>query len=310
MGLLGFGGGKASVQVLLDRADVSPGETVQATVRVTGGRKDVQIDEGRVRLVFENEYTYRERQASFSRSTGSGVSSTTTRTRHGTDRKTVVEPRFLERGAIAADTPSEHTLAIEIPPGAEPSAEGKITRVRWHVEATLARPRAVDVSDEATLEVLSTQDSSGWDETAPEVDSHGECDLSFRLEKLAYGAGEPVEGTLVLAPSEDCKLNEVRVELVREEEVPRGEGNTEQVREAELPLDGAVELTSGAPREYPFRLEVPPDPVPTLRTDQSRVRWLLKGVGSRRMRSDYNVVQEVLVYSAPGAHVSPAKSLK
>ena len=44
-----------------------------------------------------------------------------------------------------------------------------------------------------------------------------------------------------------------------------------------------------------------PDGVcPSLRTDQSTVRWLLRGVVARQMRSDYNVVQELNVYTAPG----------
>jgi hypothetical protein len=90
----------------------------------------------------------------------------------------------------------------------------------------------------------------------------------------------------------------VRVELEREEEVPRGEGNEARVKEGELVLDGAIELSPGTPREYPFRLDVPPDPVPSLHTDQSTVRWRLKGIGSRRMRSDYSVTQELLVHSS------------
>ena len=146
--------------------------------------------------------------------------------------------------------------------------------------------------------MLSTE--AGWTAPAEEADSHGECDLSFRLEKSAFGVGEPIEGTLVLTPSKECKANEVRVELERQEEVPRGAGNEEVVREAQAILDGAVELTPGAPREYAFRVEVPPDPVPSLRTDRSTVRWRLKGIGSRRMKRDYNVTQQVLVHSSPG----------
>ena len=299
MGFLGFGGGNATVQLLLDRQDVAAGGTVQATVRVAGGRKDTQIDEGRLRLVCENEYEWRERTTGFS----SGSSSTTsTRTRRDTDRKVVQEQRFLEPGAVVADRPSDHTLAVEIPEHSTPSAEGKITRVRWKVQATLARSRTRDISDEVQLEVLSTADPA-WVEPDAEVDSRGECDLAFRLEKWAFGAGEPIEGTLVLTPSADCTVNEVRVELERVENVPRGTGNEERVREAQAIVAGEVELTPGLPVEYPFRLEVPPDPVPTLQTDQSTVRWRLKGIGSRRMQRDYNVAQELYVYSARGAHL-------
>lgn len=294
MGLLGLGGGDATVQLLLDREDVAAGETVQATVRISGGRKDTEITEGRLRLVYENEYEWRDRE-----STMFSSSESTTRTHRDTDRKTISEQRFLEPGAIRADTPEDHTLSVEIPASSVPSGEGKITRVRWKVQATLARDRARDISDEVALEVLSTADQD-WLEPAEDVDSHGDCLLGFQLEKRAFGAGEPIEGTLVLTPSEECKVSEVRVELERHEHVPRNQGNMAHAREAQAIVAGALELSPGVPHEYSFRLEVPPDPVPTLDTEQSRVWWLLKGIGARTMRRDYRVEQEVLVYSSPG----------
>ena len=297
MGFLGLGGGNATVQLLLDRADVRAGETVQATIRVSGGRKDTEIAEGRLRLVYENEYEWRARESSLFSS-----SESTTRTHRDTDRKTVAEQRFLDPGAIRADTPEDHTLSVEIPPTSVPSGEGKITRVRWKVQATLARERTRDISDEAPLEVLSTADQD-WLEPAPDVESRGECLLAFQLEKRAFGAGEPIEGTLVLTASEGCSVSEVRVELERHENVPRNLGNSERVREAQAIVAGAVELSPGVPQEFSFRLEVPPDPVPTLETANSRVWWILKAIGARRMRRDYRVEQEVLVYSAPGAHL-------
>ena len=301
MGFLGLGGGKATVQVLLDRADVPAGGTVQVTVRVSGGRKDTEIAEGRLRLVLENEYEWRESTRSYA-SSSSSTSSTTTTTHREKDRKTVDEQRFLERGSVPADTPTEYRLSVEIPAGSPGSGEGKITRVRWKVQATLARGRARDISDEAALEVLSPDDPS-WIVPAEEVESRGDCDLALQLEKRAFGAGEPIEGTLVLTPSSECHVGEVRVELERHENVPRGLGNQAHVRESQAIVAGALDLTPGAPLEYSFRLEVPPDPVPTLSTERSTVQWLLKGIGARTMRRDYNVTQEVLVYSAPGSHL-------
>jgi Rgp1 len=191
---------------------------------------------------------------------------------------------------------------VEIPPSSIPSGEGKITRVRWKIQATLACERTRDISDEAPLEVLSTADQD-WLEPAPDVESHGECLLELQLEKRAFGAGEPIEGTLVLTASEGCSVSEVRVELERHENVPRDLGNSSHQREAQAIVAGALELSPGVPQEFSFRLEVPPDPVPTLETANSRVWWLLKGIGARRMRRDYRVEQEVLVYSAPGAHL-------
>ena len=263
-------------------------------MRVTA-RKGLELQEGRVELVYENEYTYRESSRS---STGASSSSSyTTERTTKTDRKVVAEQRFLEPGRVPAGTPLEHTVELTIPAEAPPSAPGKITKVRWKVVATLARPRARDVHGEAKLEVLSPRASR--DPEAPDVDSHGDCELELRLDRTHFGPGDEVAGTLVANPLRDCKLNEVRVELVRHEEVPRALGNEEDVQEAEATLDGAIELTASLPREWPFRLVLPLDLVPCLRTDQSRITWALKGIGSRRMRSDYRVEQPLDVHSAP-----------
>ena len=288
MRIPGLGGGDATIQVLVDRQDVLAGGTMQATVRVSAGSEATEITEGRVRLVCDNRYLYRY-------SSGQGA-----RTGAASDVKVVAEHRFLPEGAVVAD--SEHAIELTVPTDAQPSAQGKITRVLWKVEATLARPRARDISDELPVEVLSRADET-WTPPDSDVDAQGECELSLELAKLAFGACEPIEGTLVASASDECEVGELRVELEREERVPRGSGNTSHVREASVVVAGRLELSPGLPVEHAFRVEVPPDPVATLKTEASSVRWLLRGVGSRRMQSDYNVTQEVLVYSAPGEHL-------
>jgi hypothetical protein len=90
----------------------------------------------------------------------------------------------------------------------------------------------------------------------------------------------------------------VRVELVRHEEVPRDEGNEVEMTEAAATLDGSVDLTPGPPRKWPFELALPEVIVPCLRTDQSRVTWLIRATGSRRGRSDYRVSLPIDVHTA------------
>ena len=281
-------GPKADVQVALDRDSALPGETVEAANRVVGGRKDLEIEEGRLELVCENEYTYRHRVGSGS--TRRTKSSTTT------DRVVADTERFLEAGDIAADTPYDATASLTIPPTAPPSAEGEITKVRWRVAATLARPRALDVHGEATLTVLSP---AGATLDAPEVETRDDLELSFRLDREHFGPGDTVQGTLVATPLQACRMSEVRVELVRREHVPRNEGNTKDVQEGEAILESDLRLSLGAPHEWPFQLQLPTAVVPCLQTEHSRVTWLLKGIGSRRLRRDYRITQPIDVHSAP-----------
>jgi hypothetical protein len=278
---------KADVQIALDRASALPGETVDATIRVLGGRKDLEIQEGRLELVYENEYKYRHRAGY-----GDSRHTATTKT---TDRSVADSHRFLEAGAIAADTPFEATASLTIPAGAPPSGEGEITKVRWKVVATFARPRARDVHGEASLTILSPPVETL---DAPEVETRGDVELSFRLDREHFGPGDTVQGTLVATPLQACEANDVRVELVRHENVPRNLGNTEDVKEAEAMLESDVRLSLGAPREWPFQFQLPAVVVPCLKTEHSSVTWLLKGIGSRRMRRDYRITQPIDVHTA------------
>lgn len=279
---------KADIQVALDRDSVLPGETVEAAIRILGGRKDFRIQEGRVELVCENEYTYRH-------TTGWGQSRSTV-TDTETDRTVADRHRFLEATHVAADTPWEATASLTVPTTAAPSADGKITKVRWKVVATLARPHARDAHGEAKLVVLSRP---GAALDAPKAETRGDLELSFRLDRDHFGPGESVHGVLVGTPLQACEANEVRVELVRHEDVPRDDGNTEDVEEAEAILERDVRLSLGAQREWPFQLQLPAVVVPCLKTEHSRVTWLLKGIGSRRLRRDYLTTQPIDVHTAP-----------
>jgi Arrestin (or S-antigen), C-terminal domain len=281
-------GPKADVQVSLDRESVLPGESVEATIRILGGRKDLKVQEGRLELLYENEYRYRHQ-------VGTG-STRRTKESTATDRDVVDTIRFLEAGAVAADTPYDARASLTIPADAVPSAEGEITKVRWRVVATLARPHAMDVHRRAPLTVLS-QATTELD--APEVETRDDLEFSFRLNRESFRPGDTVQGTLVATPLQACGTNEVRVQLVRREEVPRNEGNTKEVEEDAAILESEVRLSLGAPREWPFELRLPATVVPCLKTEHSRVTWLVKGIGSRRMRRDYRITHPIDVHTAP-----------
>ena len=87
--------------------------------------------------------------------------------------------------------------------------------------------------------------------------------------------------------------------ILLREEVPRNEGNTKDVQEGEAILESDLSLSLGAPHEWPFQLQLPAVVVPCLQTEHNRVTWLLKGIGSRRLRRDYWVKHPIDVHSAP-----------
>jgi len=99
----------------------------------------------------------------------------------------------------------------------------------------------------------------------------------------------------------------VRVELIRHERVPRNEGNEKASVEARAVLGENHELAA-VPHDYPFELTIPGGTCPSLKTEQSEARWYLRGVVARRVRLDYEIKQELNVYTAPAPAV-PAPEL-
>jgi hypothetical protein len=294
MGLLDrFRGGKAEVAVDVDPTTVRAGGMLTATLRVTGGKKDMELDEGYVELVYENRYTYRSRDSDmFDDDNTSQIRERTTTDRVAYDRR-----RFLGPGRVDAGSSAEHTVELRVPEDAPASANGQITEVRWKAHAGLGRS-GFDVEAEAPVRVLSPPEAHAvWAERAPAVDSHGDCELGFRLEQRSFGPADTIAGALTVRPLQECEIGELRVELVRREEVPRDAGHEEEAIEERVVVASDLAFPPGGAREFPFRVSVPGEPVPCLRTEQSTVRWLLRGVGSRRMRSDYNVTQELNVHS-------------
>ena len=136
------------IRVQVEPNEVLPGESVEAAVRVVSPG-DLDVEEGRVELVFENEYTYRTR--------GSGLLAQLLWAREETVTDVVLEAssRFLHRSSLIADTAYEDTAILTVPETAAPSAEGAITSVRWWAIATLARRRGRDLRGYAEVRVLS-----------------------------------------------------------------------------------------------------------------------------------------------------------
>jgi Arrestin (or S-antigen), C-terminal domain len=293
MALRGLFGPKVELSVETDKAAYLPGETVTATISVRA-TKDLEIEEGRAELVYENEYSYREQ---YRNSDGSvEVSEPTT-----TDRLVHTTEPFLQPGAVATGAGHEYTVALKLPDDAIASGEGEITKVRWKVKAILSRRRANDPDAHTVFTVLSPPDAYA-PSTEAGVDANDDCDLDLHLTgSRDVRPGDTVAGTLIVTPRSALDAKEVRVELVRHEDVPRDNGNEEYAVLASTVVTENPELTTAVPREYPFELPLPGGMCPSLETDQSTVRWYVRGVVARRLRSDYNIAQELNVYTAPSS---------
>src|SRR5947209_6369000 len=111
---------RAEIRIELEPDEAPPGDSVEVAIRVVPG-DDLELVEGRIDLVYENEYTYRTRRYSYLTKLSSVRDETVT--------DVVVEEsaRFLEAGALVADTPYEDAVTLTVPESAAPSAEGQST---------------------------------------------------------------------------------------------------------------------------------------------------------------------------------------
>ena len=80
--------------------------------------------------------------------------------------------------------------------------------------------------------------------------------------------------------------------LVRSEKF----GNVEKNRTVdEVTFERDVSLRPGHLREWRFKLDVGEVDVPSLKTEKSSVRWLVKAWLTRNMRRDLRIEQEIRV---------------
>ena len=124
MGFLGRFGKKAELSVETDKREYVPGEIVTATVRVVGGKKDLEVEEARAELVCENEYEYRDWGGGSGSGSNVSTYTTTERTEHALER-------FRPAGTIRAGESAAHTVTLTLPTDAVPTGKGEITEVRW-----------------------------------------------------------------------------------------------------------------------------------------------------------------------------------
>jgi hypothetical protein len=191
-----------------------------------------------------------------------------------------------------------YEFSAVIPASATPTCDGgRIVRAKWLVKATLDRKMAGDFEDKAELMVFVAPPGKMVD--AGEFgfsNEPKEANLALTLPCKEWALGETIQGQFIVRPQKEFEATEVRIELVRLEQVPRDKGN-EYREEVKVKLAGKTKFQAGQDMKYPFSVAIPsPRPV-TWRTRNSVVTWQVKGVLARFLRGDTHVEEEILVYS-------------
>lgn len=138
---------KATVEVVPDKVAYPLGETVHATVRISG-RRDFEVGDARAELLYTSRYSY-----------------LTPDPRGGsllvdeTDREVVDTDRLPTGETIRKGKTSEHRVSLRLPTEAPPSGVGEITGVAWTIGVVLDVPGGPDVVSKAPITVLSTRET-------------------------------------------------------------------------------------------------------------------------------------------------------
>ena len=295
-------GGKTSVKLTLDRpisedaTRVYPyylGETVHARVTLAS-EKEVKIQEGRIALVYQEEYQYKHHHHSRD---SHGHSRTTVATAWATDEREVNRQVFLGETSLPAGTQKTYEFDLPIPTNAAPSARAEIVHIKWVVKVTLDRKMAGDIEDRVDLPVFAGASGTSVQPIESGVSNEpDEADLIFSLPGKEWVMGEMIAGRLHVSPKKEFDVTEIRVELVRRERVPRDLGNE---RETMVPvkLSDGTRLKPGQNLALPFNIAIP-SPVPaTFSTPNSTLDWMLRGVLARRLRKDTIGEQEIIIHN-------------
>ena len=163
----------------------------------------------------------------------------------------------------------------------------------WTVTTSLDVAGARDFNDRQQL-TLGSARAAPDEEPEPIVRemADDECKMTLTIASGEYGCWEMVEGTLRAEILQDLDVTEVRAELVRVEAFGY---DGDDFLAGRVRLEASAELRQGGTREWRFRFETGEVYAPSLSTDYSSVRWLVRCVLARRMRLDTRIEQEIRV---------------
>jgi hypothetical protein len=292
-----------TVQIGVDRSDFHPGDTVTATV-VVGGEADDRVQGGRVELMYHNRHLDEEQTRD-----SNGNTSTKTVTR---SRDVVVATQPLPPGPSGEPVAfGEHTLSFTFPWEAPPTAhepEGFGDIVKWELRAILDRKLAVDPDAAQVVTVYSRPEYyASWTQSPP-VAKSADCPMDLELSTRSVRPGEGISGELTITPRESFKGRAVRVQLERRRvDAPDNVHRTETMEGPELA--GKTEFEAGQTLRFPFEVALPVGVPPSFYAQMNTMHWFIEGVVDRRLKSDYVVEAEIVVYTGtPGGPQPSART--
>lgn len=291
-----FKGGKVQLDVRLDKQVYAPGDTIYAHISLQND-KELKIQGGRFALTCQQKYQYKRKHRD---SDGHSKVDTT----WGTNDLQVFRFDFLPETTLAPGVQTFET-SFALDASAVPSSKGDIISVAWFAKATLDRKMAADTNSEVEFGVISANPLDSAGEIPREfgvANEPEEARMAFNLKACQATRGQTLAGFLRIFPQKNFGVNEVRLELLRDEYVAdvssSGYDHSKQSKAAEVKLAGKTQLQTGQYMDIPFSLALPADLAPSFQIDAGYLKYRLQGVLARTLRKDTLVEEEIVVYPA------------
>jgi len=259
---------------------ILPGVSLPLEIRITA-EEEIKTREVRAELVGEETY-YEKRPRSYS--------------------YTVLHYTFARIVQTVAEQPDllqgveqKWNCSLQIPPDALPTCRGKWVNIFWTLKAVVDVPKRVDLSQEKPLLVFCAHPQVSNMPVLPAEKTFGQVVLSLKAPQAA-SAGGTLKGQLALQIKENLSVNSIRIELVQVEDAH--DRKTNQVISTTRISDEASFSQNESP-SFQFALDIPPEAPPTAVCKHSNLHWKVRAVIDRKMKTDFNVEQELFVYNAP-----------
>jgi hypothetical protein len=274
----------ADLRIQLDRAELRGGDELEARVDLLP-KSSFHIRHGIVELICTETYVQKT------------SSQYGTHYQKKTQTRASVEETFSDSGLLKSGVKYSTGVRLLVPPDAPRTVKGTNVRsirpgVAWEVRASLDVVNARNLRESQEVTVLGPRsiDDAPPGSVVGEV-GHRQCNLTLAISSGYAHSGDKLDGTLSAEILHEVAATEVRVELVRVEKF----GNDAQDHVVDqVTLEREVLLNADFTREWRFPLHVGHVVVPSLETEKSSVRWVVKGVLARAMRPDLRIEQEIV----------------
>jgi hypothetical protein len=200
-----------------------------------------------------------------------------------------------EQPALLMGVEQKWNCSLQIPPDALPSCQGKWVDIRWTLKAALDVPKRFDLSQEKPLRVFCPSPQISNMPVLPAEKTFGQVTLSLKAPQ-AVSAGNALKGQLALQVKDKLGIRSIRIELVQAEDAQARKAN-QVISTAQV--SGEATFNQNESPSFEFSLDIPAEAPPTAVCKNSNLRWKIRAVIDRKMKTDFNVEQELFVSNAP-----------